>query len=51
MERSFLERALPQMRKLIEQRERQVAAREEGGEDLAYRADQEKYFGKFFSPN
>ncbi len=51
MERSFLERALPQMRKLVEQRERHKAAREERGEDLSYRADQEKYFGKFFSSN
>jgi len=51
MERSFLERALPQMRKLIEQRERRAEARAESGEDLAYRAEQEKYFGKFFSAN
>ena len=50
MERSFLERALPQMRRLVEQRERHIA-RGEGGEDLAYRAGQEKYFGKFFSAN
>jgi len=50
MERTFLERALPQMRRLVEQRERHIA-RGEGGEDLAYRADQEKYFGKFFSSN
>jgi len=50
MERSFLERALPQMRRLVEQRERHIA-RDDGGEDLAYRAGQEKYFGKFFSAN
>lgn len=50
MERTFLERALPQMRRLVEQRERHIA-RGEGGEDLAYRAGQEKYFGKFFSSN
>jgi len=50
MERSFLERALPQMRRLVEQRERHLA-RGDGGEDLAYRGRQEKYFGKFFSAN
>jgi len=50
MERSFLERALPQMRRLVEQRERHMT-RGEGAEDLAYRADQERYFGKFFSSN
>jgi Lon protease-like protein len=51
MERSFLERALPQMRRLVEQRQRGLEQRAEGGEDLAYRADQEKFFGKFFSAN
>jgi len=41
MERSFLERALPQMRAMVEKRRA----------DPPYRADQKRYFGKFFSEN
>lgn len=41
MERSFLERALPQMRAMAERRR----------ERPAYRVEQERYFGTFFSEN
>ncbi len=51
MECSFLERALPQMRRLCERRDAQLKARAERGEDLSYRPGQEKFFGKFFSAN
>ncbi|HEY5340718.1 MAG TPA: LON peptidase substrate-binding domain-containing protein [Candidatus Aquilonibacter sp.] len=47
----FLERLLPQLRHLLERRRRERQVRRERGEDHAYRADQEKFFGKFFSLN
>jgi Lon protease-like protein len=47
----FLERLLPQLRRLLERRRSELQAREERGEESAYRTDQEKYFGKFFSLN
>jgi Lon protease-like protein len=51
MELGFLRRLLPQMRELLEQREQERQARAERGEDDAYRNDQERYFGKYFSVN
>jgi Lon protease-like protein len=51
MECSFLERVLPQLRKLLERRRTERNAREERGENVAYRGEQEKFFGKFFSSN
>jgi Lon protease-like protein len=50
-EYDFLERLLPQLRKLLDQRKSELEARRERGEDLSYRAVQEKYFGKSFSMN
>jgi hypothetical protein len=50
-ERDFLEGLLPQLRRLIERRRVELEARRESGEDPAYRAGQEKYFGKHFSLN
>ena len=50
-ERDFLERLLPQLRRLLERRRTERDRREESGEDNSYRADQERYFGKFFSLN
>jgi Lon protease-like protein len=51
MELGFLRRLLPQMRELLDQREQERQARAERGEDDAYRNDQERYFGKYFSVN
>jgi Lon protease-like protein len=50
-EYDFLERLLPQLRKLLERRRVELAQRQEDGEDHTYRGEQEKYFGRFFSPN
>jgi uncharacterized protein len=50
-ERDFLEPLLPQLRRLLERRRKELEARRERGEDLSYRPDQEKYFGKYFSLN
>jgi uncharacterized protein len=50
-EQDFLERLLPQLRRLLARRRKELEARRERGEDLAYRPDQERYFGKYFSPN
>ncbi len=47
----FLERLLPQLRRLVERRRKELEARKGRGEDVSYRADQERYFGKFFSAN
>jgi Lon protease-like protein len=47
----FLERLLPQLRRLLERRRVEVAQREEDGEDRSYRGEQERYFGRFFSLN
>ncbi|HEY8314230.1 MAG TPA: LON peptidase substrate-binding domain-containing protein [Candidatus Baltobacteraceae bacterium] len=53
VELSFLRRLLPQLRKLLERRERELEARRERGDDddESYRGDQEKFFGKYFSAN
>ena len=50
-EEDFLQRLLPQLRRLLERRRKELEARRERGEDLSYRPDQEKFFGKYFSPN
>lgn len=50
-EQDFLERLLPQLRRLVERRRKELERRKERGEDLSYRVDQEKLFGKFFSAN
>jgi Lon protease-like protein len=50
-EYDFLERLLPQLRRLLERRRVELAQRQEDGEDHTYRGEQEKYFGKFFSVN
>ncbi|MGB6985311.1 MAG: LON peptidase substrate-binding domain-containing protein [Candidatus Aquilonibacter sp.] len=50
-EYDFLERLLPQLRKLLERRRVELAQRREDGEDRTYRGEQEKYFGRFFSQN
>jgi Lon protease-like protein len=50
MELSFLRRLLPQLRALLEQRAAELEARGERPED-AYRVEQERYFGKYFSAN
>jgi Lon protease-like protein len=50
-EYDFLERLLPQLRKLLERRRVELAQRREDGEDHTYRGEQERYFGKFFSLN
>jgi Lon protease-like protein len=50
-ELDFLERLLPQLRTVLERRRQELATRRENGENLAYRSDQEKFFGKYFSLN
>jgi Lon protease-like protein len=50
-EHDFLERLLPQLRRLLERRRIELERRQEDGEDTSYRNDQEKFFGKFFSAN
>ncbi len=50
-EYDFLERLLPQLRKLLERRRVELRERQENGEDLSYRDAQEQFFGKFFSQN
>lgn len=47
----FLERLLPQLRRLLERRKGEMERRKVSGEDHSYRAHHEKYFGKFFSLN
>lgn len=50
-EHDFLEKLLPQLRRLLERRRAELDRRRENGEDNSYRADQERFFGKFFSAN
>jgi Lon protease-like protein len=50
-EEDVLERLLPQLRRLLERRRKELEARLDRGEDLSHRTGQEKYFGKYFSPN
>ena len=51
VELRFLQRILPQLRALLERRERELQARRERGEDEVPRAEQKRYFGKYFSAN
>ena len=50
-ELGFLQRLLPQLRALLERRERELEARKERGEDEERRSEQQRYFGKYFSAN
>jgi Lon protease-like protein len=50
-EADFLERLLPQLRRLLQRRRKELEARRERGEDLSYRSEQERFFGKYFSLN
>jgi Lon protease-like protein len=50
-ELDFLERLLPQLRRLLERRRSELEIRRERGEDNSYRVHQEEFFGKFFSLN
>ncbi|MBV8491093.1 MAG: LON peptidase substrate-binding domain-containing protein, partial [Candidatus Eremiobacteraeota bacterium] len=50
-EEDFLGRLLPQLRRMLERRRKELESRRERGEDLSYRPNQEKYFGKHFSLN
>lgn len=50
-EEDFLQRLLPQLRRLLERRKSDMEKRRESGEDSSYRGDQEKFFGKYFSTN
>lgn len=50
-EEDFLERLLPQLRRMLARRRKELQARRERGEDLSYRPGQEKFFGKYFSLN
>lgn len=47
----FLRRLLPQMKRLLERREAELQARAQRGEEDTHRGEQEKFFGKYFSPN
>lgn len=47
----FLRRLLPQLRKLLERREAELEARRARGDDGPNRAEQERFFGKYFSAN
>ncbi|MEO6914202.1 MAG: LON peptidase substrate-binding domain-containing protein [Candidatus Baltobacteraceae bacterium] len=51
VELSFLRRLLPQLRKLLERKETESAARKGRSQDETFRHDQEKFFGKYFSAN
>lgn len=51
IEFEFLEKFLPQLRRLLERHRASIAQRHGRGEDPAYRPGQEKYFGRYFSPN
>jgi Lon protease-like protein len=51
-ELGFLRRLLPQLQSLVDKRRQELKKREiEVAPHAAYRATQEKYFGKFFSTN
>lgn len=50
-ERDFLERLLPQLRRLLERRRTELERRHESEEDDSFKAAQEKFFGKAFSLN
>lgn len=50
-EYDFLEKLLPQLRRLLERRREELENRQDDGEDNTYRLEQQRYFGKFFSAN
>ncbi len=50
-EYDFLEKLLPQLRRLLERRREELENRQDDGEDNTYRLEQQRYFGKFFSSN
>lgn len=50
-EYDFLEKLMPQLRRLLERRREELENRPDDSEETAYRADQQRYFGKFFSAN
>ncbi len=50
-ELGFLRRLLPQLRKLLERRAEELEARAGHAEEQEQRGEQERYFGKYFSPN
>ena len=50
-EEDFLRRLLPQLRRLLQRRQKELEGRRERGEAVAHRPGQEKFFGKFFSVN
>ncbi len=50
-ERDFLERLLPQLRRLLERRRVELERRQDSEEEDAFKAAQEKFFGKAFSQN
>ncbi len=50
-ENEFLERLLPQLRNLLERRRAELERRGDAGDDDAFKAEQEKFFGKAFSQN
>lgn len=49
-ELGFIRRLMPQLRSLLEQREQELQARADQGEDI-HRGEQERFFGKYFSLN
>lgn len=51
VELGFLERLLPQLRAMIERRVEELEKRAGQGESDEQRAEQEKFFGKYFSSN
>lgn len=51
VELGFLERLLPQLRVMLEKRAQELERRAEQGETDAQRAEQERFFGKYFSAN
>lgn len=51
VELGFLRRLLPQLRRLLERKQEQLAAAPERRADEAFRSAQERYYGKYFSSN
>lgn len=51
VELGFLRRLLPQLRRLLERKQEQLASMPERRADEAFRSAQERYYGKYFSSN
>lgn len=51
VEASFLRRLIPQLKKLVERRKRDLEARGENEESVKMRKHQEGFFGRYFSAN